>query len=201
MTSVPVIGSVNFFLWQRGYLSVNLPNLISLSRILLAPFFAVLYLRGNVSGAVAVLLVCAASDVLDGAIARRFGLVTQLGKALDPVADKIIQGAMMLCAAREAPSVLLLLSLHVLREFSLAVMGFYVLRVTGRVYSARWYGKLCTALLYAFVVSLLAFPGLPPAFAALGTALCAALILLCLALYTRNYVRILRAAPDPGEEQ
>jgi len=180
---------------------MNLPNLISFCRILLAPFFAVLYLRGNVPGAVAVLLVCAASDVLDGAIARRFGLVTRLGKALDPVADKIIQAAMMLCAAREAPSVLLLLSLHVLRELSLAAMGLYVLRITGQVYGARWYGKLCTAVLYAFVISLLAFPGLPPAFETLGVALCSALILLCLALYTLNYVRILRADPGLGEEQ
>lgn len=180
---------------------MNLPNLISFSRILLAPFFAVLYLRGNVPGAVAVLLICAASDVLDGAIARRFGLVTQLGKALDPVADKIIQAAMMLCAAREAPSVLLLLSLHVLRELSLAAMGLYVLRVTGRVYGARWYGKLCTAVLYVFVVSLLAFPGLPPVFEGLGVALCSALILLCLVLYTRDYVRILRGTPDLSEEQ
>lgn len=180
---------------------MNLPNLISFSRILLAPFFAVLYLRGNVPGAVAVLLVCAASDVLDGAIARRFGLVTRLGKALDPVADKIIQAAMLLCAARETPSVLLLLSLHVLRELSLAAMGLYVLRVTGQVYGARWYGKLCTAVLYVFVVSLLAFPGLLPAFALFGVALCSALILLCLVLYTRDYVRILRAVPGLGEEQ
>ena len=63
---------------------MNIPNIISLSRILLTPVFALLYVNGRSTQALAVLLICAASDVLDGAIARRFNMVTDLGKALDP---------------------------------------------------------------------------------------------------------------------
>lgn len=180
---------------------MNLPNFISLLRIFLVPVFASLYLHGHVLAAVGVLLLCGVSDVLDGAIARRYGLVTDLGKALDPVADKLIQAAMMLCAAVKAPCVLLLLSLHVLRELSLAALGLYVVRATGRVSSARWYGKLCTFAIYVFLVALLALPSPSPAFAASGVAVCSALILLCLLLYAMAYFRALREFQNPGGEQ
>ena len=66
------------------------------------------------------MLLCALTDVLDGYIARRFNMVTELGKALDPVADKLIQAAMMLCAAARTPLVWLLLAAHVLRETLMA---------------------------------------------------------------------------------
>ena len=99
---------------------MNIPNMISIVRILLTPVFAVLYVRGALWQAMGVLLLCAVSDVLDGAIARRFNMVTDLGKALDPAADKLIQIAMMLCAATRTKAAWLLLALHLIRELSLA---------------------------------------------------------------------------------
>ena len=71
--------------------------------------------------------------------------MTDLGKALDPAADKLIQIAMMLCAATRTKAAWLLIGLHIVRELSLAALGARVLQCTGKVYSARWYGKLCTA--------------------------------------------------------
>ena len=121
-----------------GAESMNIPNMISLVRILLTPVFAVLYVRGALYQAMGVLLLCAVSDVLDGAIARRFNMVTDLGKALDPAADKLIQIAMMLCAATRTKAAWLLLALHIVRELSLASLGARVLQCTGKVYSTRW---------------------------------------------------------------
>ena len=84
---------------------MSIPNIISIGRIFLVPLFALMYSRGNVTGAMGVLLLSAASDVLDGAIARRCHMETELGRALDPIADKLIQAAMMLCAvAGSAPA-------------------------------------------------------------------------------------------------
>ena len=144
----------------KGGLDVNIPNALSILRILLTPLFAALYLRGQTGAAVAVLLLCALTDVLDGYIARRFDMVTELGKALDPVADKLIQAAMMLCAAARTPLVWLLLAAHILRETLMAAAGLYMLRVLGQVYGAQWYGKVCTAVTYAVMLSLLVFPGM-----------------------------------------
>ena len=158
---------------------MNIPNLISAARILLVPLFVNYYLDGKVTAAMGVVLLAAASDVLDGAIARRFNMVTKLGKILDPVADKLMQAAMMLCAALETPEVWLLLGLH-------------VLLVTGQVHSAKWYGKLCTALIYACMGALLLFPQMPKHSASVLVLCCIVPVSACLVMYLGNFLRILR---------
>ncbi len=171
---------------------MNIPNAISLFRIALVPVFMAAYSAGNLYWTLAVLLLCGASDILDGAIARKFNMVTQLGKVLDPVADKLIQAAMMLCAAGRMPQMWLLLTLHVLRELSLAALGLYVKRTTGQIHSARWYGKLCTAFIYVLMLSLLLFPQMPEMLAGIGMALCGALMAFCMVMYTLDFIAILR---------
>ena len=170
---------------------MSIPNIISIGRIFLVPVFALMYSRGNVTGAMGVLLLSAASDVLDGAIARRCHMETELGRALDPIADKLIQAAMMLCALERSPSVWLLLGLHLLRELSLGAMGIYVLRVTGHVYSSKWYGKLCTLCIYTVMICALAFPDIPVHMIDAGVMVCGVLVSFCLCAYMINFQRIL----------
>ena len=71
--------------------SLTIPNLLSVIRIALIPVFAVLYLRGDMIPAVTILIVSGLTDLFDGKIARRFNQVSDLGKILDPVADKLTQ--------------------------------------------------------------------------------------------------------------
>ena len=170
---------------------MSIPNRISIGRIFLVPVFALLYTQGKVMAAMGVLLLSAASDVLDGAIARHFHMETELGRALDPVADKLIQAAMMLCALWRTPSVWLLLGLHILRELCLGIMSLHVLRITGHVYSAKWYGKLCTACVYAVMIAALAFPQIPGRVIDLGVIVCGVLMALCLLGYMLNFQKIL----------
>lgn len=178
---------------------MNVPNMISIVRILLTPVFAVLYVRDALWQAMGVLLLCAVSDVLDGAIARRFNMVTDLGKALDPAADKLIQIAMMLCAATRTKTAWLLLALHLIRELSLAALGARVLQCTGKVYSARWYGKLCTAVIYIVMAGVLFWRDIPVKLMNGGIALCAVLVCLCLLLYGAKYLRLLRQSAQNND--
>lgn len=170
---------------------MSIPNIISIGRIFLVPVFALLYTQGKVMAAMGVLLLAGVSDVLDGAIARRFHMETELGRALDPVADKLIQAAMMLCALWRTPSVWLLLGLHILRELSLGIMSLHVLRLTGHVYSAKWYGKVCTACVYVVMIAALAFPQIPEWIIDMGVTVCGALMALCLLGYMLNFQKIL----------
>ena len=170
---------------------MSIPNMISIGRIFLVPVFALLYTQDKVMAAMGVLLLAAASDVLDGAIARRFHMETELGRALDPVADKLIQATMMLCALWRTPSVWLLLGLHVLRELSLGIMSLHVLRITGHVYSAKWYGKVCTACVYVVMITALAFPQIPDRIIDLGVMICTLLMACCLLGYMLNFQKIL----------
>ena len=96
---------------------VTLPNLLSFFRLCLVPELILQYTRPGGSRRVLILLaVSALTDVLDGRTARRFGMVSDLGKALDPLADKLTQAAMLFCLARRFPLMLLPLTLLAVKE-------------------------------------------------------------------------------------
>lgn len=72
--------------------NLTVPNAMSLFRILVIPFFAYFFLKDNLTAAVIALALSGLSDALDGFVARRFNQITELGKMLDPLADKLTQG-------------------------------------------------------------------------------------------------------------
>ncbi len=169
----------------------SIPNLLSYFRLLLIPLFIMLYLREDFTAALITLAASGLSDVLDGRIARKFNMVTDLGKVLDPVADKLTQCAMMFCVAMRYPAMWWLLGIHVVKELIMIVMGCYVLKKTDTVNSAIWVGKLCTGVIYAVMMLHVIDPYLPQAASVAMTVVCAGLILLSLVVYTMRYVKIL----------
>jgi CDP-diacylglycerol--glycerol-3-phosphate 3-phosphatidyltransferase len=126
----------------------NLPNIITVVRILLAPVFLWMLLVDNgADGALrwwaAVLFILAiATDGVDGAIARRYNLVTDLGKLLDPIADKVLTGAALIGLSILAELPWWVTALILLREIGITVFRFAMLR--DRVIPASRGGKLKT---------------------------------------------------------
>lgn len=106
---------------------ITIPNLLSLFRLLLIPVYAMLYVHAEtakdylLSGAI--LALSCITDLFDGLIARRFDQISNLGKALDPIADKATQGVMLLCVARQAPPIMVALWIFRLKEGFQLVMG------------------------------------------------------------------------------
>ncbi len=123
---------------------LTIPNLLSLIRFALIPFFIFFYLNDKNSAALIILLISTFSDVLDGYIARKTNSVTDLGKVLDPVADKLTQAAVMVCLSFKFKWMLVLFIILAVKELTMMVFGIMVLKYTGKVNSAKWYGKLCT---------------------------------------------------------
>ena len=81
---------------------MNLPNKLTVLRVIMIPFFVVFMLTdlgGQYSNYIALVIFCVASltDMLDGKIARKYNLVTNFGKFMDPLADKLLVGAAMIC--------------------------------------------------------------------------------------------------------
>lgn len=77
---------------------LTIPNLLSVIRLALIPLIVWLYIgKQEYSAAVAVILISGATDIIDGFIARKFNMVSDLGKILDPVADKLTQATVILC--------------------------------------------------------------------------------------------------------
>ena len=169
----------------------SIPNMLSYFRLLLIPLFIVLYVREDFTEALITLAASGLSDILDGRIARKYDMVTDLGKVLDPVADKLTQCAMMLCVAMRYPAMWWLLGLHVVKETVMLIMGWYVLKRTDTVNSAIWAGKLCTGVIYAVMMLHVILPHLPQPVSVGCTIVCAGLIVLSLIVYTARYVKIL----------
>ncbi|MDD5902904.1 MAG: CDP-alcohol phosphatidyltransferase family protein [Oscillospiraceae bacterium] len=169
----------------------SIPNLLSYFRLLLIPLFIQLYIRGDFTEALITLAASGLSDIIDGRIARKYNMVTDLGKVLDPVADKLTQCAMMICVATRYPAMWWLLGIHVVKELIMIVMGYYVLKKTDTVNSAIWCGKLCTGVIYAVMMSHVILPNIPQSVSAASAAVCAGLIVLSLVVYTARYVRLL----------
>ena len=169
----------------------SIPNILSYFRLLLIPLFIVLYVQEDFTEALITLAASGLSDILDGRIARKYDMVTDLGKVLDPVADKLTQCAMMLCVAMRYPAMWWLLGLHVVKELIMLVMGWYVLKRTDTVNSAIWAGKLCTGVIYPVMKLHVILPHLPQPVSVGCTVVCAGLIVLSLIVYTARYVKIL----------
>lgn len=175
---------------KRRELSV--PNIITGFRLLLIPVFVAVYFKGLYGWALACLVVSGLSDVADGYIARHYNMVTDLGKLMDPVADKLTQGAVIFCLAWRIPTLWALLGLMAVKELVMGIWGVVTLRRTGRMNSSKWYGKACTVVLYVSMAVLVLFPRLPSGAVYAIVGLCAAVMLLSLTLYSLWYIRLLR---------
>ena len=83
---------------------LTIPNLISLFRILLIPLIILLYCgKKHYTATIMVITISGASDIIDGKIARKFNMVSDVGKVLDPVADKLTQAALVICLIARYP--------------------------------------------------------------------------------------------------
>ena len=128
---------------------LTVPNLLSVFRLLLIPLIVWLYCKEKAYGLTALVLVLSAvTDIADGIIARKWNLVSDLGKALDPIADKLTQIATMWCLLSRFSHLWLPLAVLLVKELFTGAMSLYAVKKSGVVMGADWHGKLCTVLLY-----------------------------------------------------
>ena len=126
----------------------SIPNILGYFRILLIPFFCYFYIKEKWSTATIVLLISTVTDFLDGQIARRCNMITEFGKILDPIADKLTHFAIALCLTFRYNLMIVLLILMVIKESYMAVKGLISLKTNIKLSGAKWYGKICTAALF-----------------------------------------------------
>lgn len=133
--------------------NLTVPNLLSVIRILIVPFFAYYFMQGNIVTAAVLIVLSGLSDCVDGFIARKFNQITELGKMLDPLADKITQGTVALCLAVKFPAICPLLVLFIVKELGMLVLAMVLLlNKNKRPCAAKWYGKVSTILFYIAVI-------------------------------------------------
>lgn len=154
---------------------MNLPNKLTLLRIILIPvFMVVLYwgFPGATWVALAIFIIASLTDMLDGKIARKYNLVTDFGKFADPLADKMLVTAAMLWFVENGQMPAWMLLIVICREF--AVSGLRMVAADkGRVIAAGWSGKVKTASTMVCIVLML----IPPVAREISS-LCVAVIVL-----------------------
>ncbi len=170
---------------------LTIPNLLSLVRLLLIPLILWLYIaKENYVLAVGVVVLSGATDILDGYIARHYNMVSDLGKIIDPIADKLTQAAMIVCLFDRYKAVRYLLALFIVKELIMAFFGWLAIQKKDSVNSAQWFGKATTVALYATMVILFLFPTISETCANVLFAICACFIVLSLILYLAFYRKL-----------
>ncbi len=143
----------------------SIPNLMSYLRLLLIPVICWIYLHANTQTdyyiATVVVLFSSLTDMLDGLVARKFNMITNLGKILDPVADKLTHAALAICLAIKHPLMWFLLILMAIKEGYMAVKGYQFLQKGTMLNGAHWCGKVTTALLFTGLFLMFLFPDIP----------------------------------------
>ena len=137
----------------------TIPNWLSFIRIALIPVFAVLFVRGHQLVAVIVMICAALTDLFDGKIARKFNQVSNLGKILDPIADKLSQMAIvivLLYTYWENP-IKYLFFFFIVKEVLMLLGGALLLSKGMRPTAAEIWGKVATNVFYIAMIIILAF--------------------------------------------
>lgn len=166
---------------------LSIPNLMGYFRIILIPFIVWRYVTAETVNdyyiAAVIIGISGVSDFLDGFVARKFHMITKVGKALDPIADKLTQGAIVLALSFRYHYMIALIILFVIKEGFMGIMGLIMLRKGKMLDGAKWFGKVCTAVLYVVMFVLILFPQIPLTVANGLIILCGILMLYSLISY------------------
>ena len=177
----------------------TVPNMLSFLRLVLIPVFAVLYLTGKWLPSIIVLAVSTLSDLLDGKLARKLDQVTELGMLLDPLADKLTQGTIVVCLGIKYPIMWYMFGIEVLKEGFMIAAGTYTLKHYGsKLKGAEWFGKVGTTLIDAALLAFLVFPGMSDKTRLIMVIAVSAVMVVTMLLYLNHYIRFWRELKKSG---
>lgn len=146
--------------WKKEIFTI--PNLLSLLRLLLIPVYIRIYRNATelhqfqLAGFLATL--SCLTDLMDGVIARHFHMISNVGKVLDPLADKLTQLSLFLCLYPRYPVLYPVIILFLIKElFQLSCFLIHIQKkqaLPGALYA----GKICTSILFTSLIAMLLFP-------------------------------------------
>ena len=148
--------------WKKEIFTI--PNLLSLFRLALIPVYIAIYLNAHEAAdyflAGGILAVSCLTDLIDGKIARKFNMISTLGKILDPIADKATQFTLIICLAIRHPALWHLVALFVVKEGFQGIAGLVNLKRGRMLPGALMPGKVCTTVLFISLILMVLLPGL-----------------------------------------
>ncbi|MEG0485473.1 MAG: CDP-alcohol phosphatidyltransferase family protein [Oscillospiraceae bacterium] len=170
----------------------HVPNILSCLRILLIPVFVWQLLIGNTTAAAVILAGSGITDLLDGYLARHYNWISDLGKVLDPVADKLTQVTVCVVLAYLLSDYMIFFIIMFLKEVLMMALGGYLLKKGAHIDGARWFGKAATVCFYVSMTILVLFPMLPKIIAIVLLCGTTALVLFAFSMYIPMFFKLKR---------
>lgn len=131
---------------------MNLPNLLTIIRFALVPVMVIFLMNRNYPVAIAIYVLASLTDVLDGYIARKYNMITRIGKLLDPMADKFLQFSALLCLWILGIIPFWITLIFFLKEIFMGVGALKLLKNKDIIVSSKWFGKMSTVFFFVAIV-------------------------------------------------
>ena len=175
--------------WKKEIFTI--PNLLSLFRLVLIPVYMAVYLGAKNTGdyltAALILAVSCLTDLVDGKIARKFNMISTVGKVLDPLADKATQFTLIVCLSVKYPILWTLILLFVVKESFQLIAGVITFRRGKMLSGALLSGKICTTVLFTSLTFLILVPQIPALVVDIITIIDSSFMLIAFGGYVRTY--------------
>lgn len=176
---------------------ITIPNMLSFFRLCLIPVIVWLYgIKHNYVWAGYILVLSGITDMVDGYIARRFNMVSNFGKVLDPVADKLTQGVMLICLLLRFPLMIAPFVLLIVKEVFMGISGILIIKKTKIVCGAQWHGKAATCLLYGMMIIHIFWHEITPIVSMFLISACTLMIAISFVLYVARNMKIMKQAKE-----
>ena len=138
----------------------HIPNILSVIRLLMIPLFVYVYFIENPPKIWSLLIFLSAelTDVVDGFLARRYGWITEAGKILDPMADKLMQAAAMISLSIENHFFIWIAVIFFLKEMTMVTGALVLAKKISTVTPSSWFGKMATVIFAATTMVFIIYP-------------------------------------------
>lgn len=174
--------------YQKKILTI--PNIMSLFRMALIPIIVYLYVvKDNYLWTVILLVVSGATDIIDGFIARKFNMISDFGKTIDPIADKLTQLALLCCLLFRFNYMIFPIVLMVIKEVASGITCLVSIKKTKQVSSSVWHGKLTTVALYSMIVIHLIWYSIPTSYSLVLVGFCVGVMLMSFIMYINAHLK------------
>lgn len=179
---------------------MNLPNILTLIRFALVPVMGIFLAQRNFTVAIIIYIIASITDILDGYIARKYNQITNFGKILDPLADKLLQFTAIIGLWALGIIPVWIPPIFFLKE---VLMGLGCIKLLKKdiIVPSKWFGKLSTVLLFLAIITSMLSPNLPilqsytlPLFI-----LAIASLFFSFIMYLINYIKQIRTTPNINE--
>ena len=172
---------------------ITIPNMLSFFRLCLIPVIVWLYtVKQDHFLTLIILVLSGVTDIVDGIIARKCNMISDFGKAFDPVADKLTQMAMLFCLVSRFPYMMIPFVLLVVKEVFTGITALITIKRTNTVKGAVWHGKLTTIALYSMMAIHLLWYNIPRTVSLILVGVCIGIMLMSFIMYSIQNIKAIK---------